>query len=100
MHTALRLSSLGLIAITLILLGADLIASLEKGGEITVRSVDQVWAMFSADGPAAFGVWADHHWPPIALHALQTVLTLPGWAVTGVPGVILNFVSGRTHVDA
>jgi hypothetical protein len=100
MHTALRLISLTLIALALMLLGADFVTSLEKGGEITVRSVEQVWAMFSADGPAAFRVWAEHHWPPAALHALQAVLTLPGWAVTGVPGVILNFVSGRTHADA
>lgn len=100
MHTALRLISLGLIALALMLLGADLITSLEKSGEITVRSVEQVWAMFSADGPVWFKAWAERHWPPVAIHALQTVLTLPGWAVTGVPGVILNFVSGRTQVDA
>ena len=100
MHTALRLISLGLIALALMLLGADLISSLEKSGEITVRSVEQVWTMLSADGPATFRIWAEHHWPPVALHALQTVLTLPGWAVTGVPGVILNFLSGRTHPEA
>jgi hypothetical protein len=100
MQTALRLISLTLIALALMLLGADFVTSLEKGGEITVRSVEQVWVMFSADGPATFRVWAEHHWPPAALHALQTILTLPGWAVTGVPGVILNFVSGRTHADA
>jgi hypothetical protein len=96
MHTALRLISLTLITLALMLLGADFVTSLEKGGEITVRSVEQVWLMLSADGR----VWAEHHWPPAALHALQTVLTLPGWAVTGVPGVILNFVSGRTHAEA
>jgi hypothetical protein len=99
MHTALRLVSLCLIAIALMLLGADFVTSLEKGGEITVRSVDQVWSMFDAGGPAAFREWAEHHWPPVALHALQAVLTLPGWAVTGVPGVILNFVAGRTHSE-
>jgi hypothetical protein len=36
----------------------------------------------------------------MALHAIQAVLTLPGWAVTGVPGVILNFASGRVHAEA
>ena len=100
MHTALRLISLTLIALALMLLGADFITSLEKGGEITVRSVEQVWTMLSANGSSDFRDWAQHHWPPAALHALQAVLTLPGWAVTGVPGVILNFVSGRTHPEA
>jgi hypothetical protein len=100
MHTALRLISLALISLSLMLLGADFVTSLEKGGEITVRSVEQVWALFNAGGPAAFRIWAEHHWPPFALHALQAVLTLPGWAVTGVPGVLLNFVSGRRSAEA
>ena len=100
MHKALRLISLVLIALALMLLGADLITSLEKGGEITVRSVEQVVAMFSAGGPASFRAWAAHHWPMTALHAMEAILTLPGWAVTGVPGVILNFFSGRTHHEA
>jgi len=96
MHAALRLISLVLIVLSLMLLGADFVTSLEKGGEITVRTVEQVWALFSASGPAAFRVWAEHHWPPAALHALQAVFTLPAWAVTGVPGVLLNFFAGRT----
>jgi hypothetical protein len=100
MHKALRLISLVLIALALMLLGADFVTSLEKGGQITVRSVEQVWAMFSAGGPVWFRTWAEHHWPPMALHAIQAVLTLPGWAVTGVPGVILNFASGRVHAEA
>lgn len=97
MHTALRLISLVLIVIALGLLGADAITSLDKGGAITVRSVEQVWAMLGPGGADAFREWAQHHWPPAALHAFDTVLTLPGWGVTGVPGVILNFFSGRTR---
>ncbi len=95
MRSALRLISLVLISLALMLLGADLMTSLDKGGEITVRSVEQVWAVFSANGVADFKDWAQHHWPPFALHAFDAILTLPGWAVTGVPGVILNFVAGR-----
>ena len=95
MRSALRLISLVLISLALMLLGADLITSLDRGGEITVRSVEQVWAMLSANGVAAFKDWALHHWPPAALHTFDIFLTLPGWAVTGVPGVVLNFLAGR-----
>ena len=42
MQAAMRFLSLVLIVLGLMLLGADVIASLEKGGEITVRSLDQV----------------------------------------------------------
>jgi hypothetical protein len=97
MQTVLRLISLVLILIALALLGFDALTSLDKGGEIAVRSVDQVWTMLSPGGVDAFRVWAQHHWPPAALHAFDTVLTLPGWGVTGVPGVLLNFFSGRAH---
>ncbi|MEI9931287.1 MAG: hypothetical protein WDM89_12285 [Rhizomicrobium sp.] len=95
MRSALRLISLVLISLALMLLGADLVTSLDMGGEITVRSVEQVWRLFSVNGVAHFRDWALHHWPPFALHAFDVVLTLPGWAVTGVPGVILNFLAGR-----
>ena len=97
MRSALRLISLVLVALALMLLGADLVTSLDRGGQITVRSVEQVWAMFSAHGVANFKDWAQHHWPPGAMHAFDKVLTLPGWGVAGVPGVLLNFIAGRSH---
>jgi hypothetical protein len=86
-----------LIVVALGLLGADAIASLDRGGEITVRSVEQVWAMLTPGGAGDFLTWAQRHWPPAALHLFQAVMVLPGWAVTGVPGVILNFLAGRGH---
>jgi len=100
LQTTLRLVSLVLVVFALALLGADAITSLDKGGELTVRSVEQVWTWVAQGGPDAFRVWAQHHWPPAALHAFDTILVLPGWAVTGVPGVILNFLSGRSHAEA
>jgi hypothetical protein len=100
MQVALRLFSLILIALALMLLGADFVTSLEKGGEITVRSVEQVWALISPGGVAMFKDWAQHHWPPAAMHAFDTVLILPGWGVAGVLGVLLIFIAGRSHVDA
>ncbi len=49
MAVFMRLVSLILIVIALMLLGADAVTSLGKGGEITVRSLDTVW------GPAQPG---------------------------------------------
>ena len=100
MQVALRLFGLVLIALALMLLGADAVTSLDRGGEITVRSVEQVWSLIAPGGVAVFKAWAQHHWPPAAMHAFETVLTLPGWGVTGVPGVVINFLAGRTHTDA
>jgi hypothetical protein len=93
-RTALRLFALFLIVAGLVLLGADAIASLDKGGELTVRSVEQLWAMVDTGSLAAFKDWLEHSvtW---AAHGIETSMTLPGWAVTGVPGVVLAFIAGR-----
>lgn len=95
MQTAIRLLSLLLIVTGLALLGADALASLDKGGEITVRSLEQVWAMFAPGGLAAFKTWLEHA-VPWAAHGVETAMSLPGWAITGVPGVLLNFLAGRS----
>ncbi len=45
----LRLVSLVLIVTALFLLGADMITSLDRGGQLTVRSLGQVWALVSPE---------------------------------------------------
>lgn len=95
MRAALRLISLFLIVSGLVLLGADAIASLDKGGEITVRTVEQLWAMLDTASLAAFRAWLEQA-VPWAAHGVETAMTLPGWAVTGVPGVLINFLAGRS----
>ncbi len=99
MLVALRFVSLILIALALMLLGADVVTSLDKGGEITVRSIEQVWALFSKGGVEAFQAWMGHVPPAPVARGIETVLALPGWAVSGVLGVLLNFLSGRSHVQ-
>jgi hypothetical protein len=93
-QTAIRLLSLLLIVTGLVLLGADALASLGKGGQITVRSLEQVWAMLAPGGLAAFKAWLEHS-APWAAQPVETTMSLPGWAITGVPGVLLSFVAGR-----
>jgi hypothetical protein len=99
MAVALRFISLVLIVFALMLLGADLITSLEKGGTITVRSIEQVWALFSKSSEVAFTAWLQHSLPATVAGWINTVLSLPSWSLTGVLGVILAFLFGRRVAD-
>jgi hypothetical protein len=99
MYAALRLLSLVLIVIALMLLGADVLSSLEKGGQITVRSIDQVWTMIYPAGDIGFKAWLANNLPAMLAGWVEAVLRLPGWAVSGVLGVILAFLFGRRVAD-
>ena len=94
MAVVMRLVALFLVAVALLLLGADVVTSLEKGGEITVRSVGTVWALLDKPGLEAFKIWVNHH-AAFMEQAVYSSLLLPGWAVSGVIGVIIAFVFGR-----
>ncbi len=94
MAVFMRLVSLVLIVVALMLLGADAVTSLERGGEITVRSLGAVWAVIDNNGLTHFKNWVQHYLPFLA-QGIYSSLALPGWAVTGVIGVILAFISGR-----
>ena len=94
MTVLMRLIALILIVTALMLLGADAVTSLEKGGEITVRSLDTVWALFNKGALDGFKTWVAHT-APFAAQSVYSFLALPGWAVTGVLGVILAFIFGR-----
>jgi len=88
----LRLVSLVLIVTALFLLGADMITSLDRGGQLTVRSLGQVWALVSPESLGRAHHWLDTHG---GAGALNSLLTLPGWGVTGVLGVLFAFLFGR-----
>ena len=99
MFVILRLISLILVVSALMLLGADAVTSLENGGKIMVRSLDQVWALFNASGDAAFHAWCNAHLPGFLAHGIAGLFGLPGWAATGVPGIILAFLFGRRTAE-
>lgn len=90
---ALRLVSLLLVVSALWLLSIDMLSSLEAGGRLTVRSLQQVWQLAGADSFAQFAAWLKSH-PGFASPA-ATFLALPGWGVTGVLGVLIAFLAGR-----
>jgi hypothetical protein len=99
MFVILRLISLILVVSGLMLLGADIVTSLENGGKIMVRSLDQVWAMFNKPAMAAFHAWCEAHLPGLLSRGITALFVLPGWAATGVPGIILAFLFGRRTAD-
>ena len=94
MAVLMRLISLVLIVTALMLLGADAVSSLEKGGELTVRSLDTVWGLVNPAGLFTLKTWLHNHAAFIA-QPVYSFLASPGWGVTGVIGVILAFVFGR-----
>lgn len=100
MGLALRFVSLVLIVFALVLLGADMVASLQKGGQIVVRSIEQVWRYF---GPASIDgtkSWVEHRLPSPLPDWFYSVLALPAWALTGVLGVLIAFLSGRRATES
>jgi hypothetical protein len=94
MAVFMRLISLILIVTALMLLGADAVTSLEKGGELTVRSLDTVWLLVNPGSLFAVKTWLHDHAPALA-QPVYSFLATPGWGVTGVIGVILAFIFGR-----
>lgn len=94
MRTALRFISLILIVTGIVLLGADVLTSLDQGGAITVRSTEDVWTILNPGSLGAFKTWVQHS-APWALGITQAMLRVWGWALTGIPGVVLAFVPGR-----
>ena len=84
-----RFLSLVLIVVALMLLGADVVTTLEKGGVTVVRSFDQILMLF--------GIKAQDALPentPVPFVALwMTLLSWPGWGVIGVPGTLLGIVT-------
>jgi hypothetical protein len=95
MAFVLRFISLVLLVVALILLAADAVTSLAKGGQITVRSIDQVWTYLGAGSIAGFKAWLAHNLPSPLPGWFYSVLALPAWALTGVLGVVLAFLFGR-----
>jgi hypothetical protein len=95
MGLVLRFVSLVLLVVALVLLGSDAVTSLAKGGQLTVRSIDQVWTYLGAASIASFKTWLAHNLPAPLPGWFYSVLALPAWALSGVLGVVLAFLFGR-----
>ena len=96
MAVLMRLISLILIVIALMMLGADAVTSLERGGELTVRTLGTVWGLIHPASLNHFKDWVQNHAAFMA-QVVYSSLALPAWAATGVLGVIFAFVFGWRH---
>jgi len=99
MLVILRLISLILVVAAIMLLGADIVTSLENGGKVMVRSLDQVLALLSKTDVVAFHAWCSAHLPAFLAKGIAFLTSLWGWAVAGVPGIVLAFLFGRRTAD-
>ena len=100
MVATLRFVSVLLIAFGLMLLGADLITSLEKGGILQARTIEQIWALFGKGSEVAFNAWVQHALPLPIAHLIGSVLSLWAWSIPGVIGVVLAILFGRKSAEA
>ena len=90
-----RFLGLILIVAALMLLGADIVTTAEKGmdvwgGDWAFRSLDQVLVAFGAD----IKPWIETTLPEPVSGWLTMALSWPSWADLGVPGVLLSFLGG------
>jgi cytochrome bd-type quinol oxidase subunit 2 len=84
-----RFLALILIVLGLMLLGADVVSMLESGQEPALRSVENVWGLFTATGIESFKVWFAGLVPAIVMDVFSALLALPAFAVFGVIGILL-----------
>jgi hypothetical protein len=100
----MRFLSLVVVVVALMLLGADLVTSLEnleKGGHITVRSLATIWGLLDQGGLDAFRHWASIRLPGFVVAAIDWLLGVYGWFAVGVVGMAMAFFFSRgKHEEA
>ena len=84
-----RFIALVFIVLGLMLLGADVVTLLERGTEPHLRSLADIWTLFSAAGAADFQSWVAGSLPSPLPDGVASILGFPAFAVFGVTGVIL-----------
>ena len=90
----LRVTSVFLIVIALMLLGADVVSSLEQTGGTVVRSFNHILMLCGFDA----GLWFAQNLPPQVANICIDIFSGPGWAVIGVSGTLLGLVTvGRSE---
>jgi hypothetical protein len=84
----IRWLSLVLIVIAVMLLGADLVSTLEKHA-LFIRSVEQILMLFGADAKLA----VQSNFPSLIANVYTTLIGWPGWAMFGLLGVIFALIA-------
>lgn len=87
--TILRVTSVFLIVIALMLLGADVVSSLEQSGGTVVRSFSHILMLFGFDAD----LWFTQTLPPQIAEICIDIFSGPCWAVIGVSGTVLGLLT-------
>jgi hypothetical protein len=99
MRTFFSYFGLFLLGVALMLLGADMVTTLEHQGQITLRSFLDVWAMFDKGAVAAFTAWLAKSLPQWAGAGIALVLGIPAWSI-GFIGFFITFFAGHKRDEA
>ncbi len=83
-----RLLALVFIVVGLMLLGADIVTTLEKGGALALRSLATVLGLVNADP----SMWVQVALPASVSAIVMVVLGWPGWAFIGGFGVLFGAI--------
>jgi len=95
-----RFVALVLIVLGLMLLGADVITMLERGQEPHLRSLEEVWGLFSATAVGGFKTWIGEALPSPLPDGVSALLGIPAFAAFGVIGVALAYLFRERTVAA
>lgn len=98
MRTFMSYVGLILVALSLMLLGADLVTTVENHSQVTLRSFQAIWALFDAGAAKAFNAWMGQTLPSFLTTSIQTVLAIPAWSL-GFVGVFIAIIFGRKHEE-
>jgi hypothetical protein len=85
----IRWLSVVLIVISLMLLGADVVNTLEKHGELVIRSLEMIIMIFGYDAKSAI----QGNIPPQLANVLLSIIAWPGWLTIGGLGVLLALIA-------
>jgi hypothetical protein len=83
-----RFLAVVLVVSGLMLLGADVVTTLETG-EPKLRSLESIWALLDAGSVEALKAWAQTSLPAPLPEGVATLFAWPAFAVLGALGVIL-----------
>ena len=92
----IRWFSLVLMVVALMLLGADVVNTLEKHGELVMRPLEQILMLFAIDSK----LWVQTNLPPQLANICILILGWPSWLTFGVLGVILALIAPATKKPA
>ncbi|HEY1630993.1 MAG TPA: hypothetical protein VGF56_06735 [Rhizomicrobium sp.] len=99
MEMVVRFICLVLLVLGLMLLGADIMNSLEKDA-FTVRSLAQVWNTIDKPSLDGFKAWLEHTAPGSVASAIEYCLNIWAFLPFGLLGAGIAFLGGRGHTEA